>query len=246
MKFLKFIIKITGLLRVNMYSMFSNISSCIPSDETMKRMASLLSTASIARLRKSVEVGFREGSSSRCPELKLGGNQAHESLTEMDLSGLGVDYRDIANLVCVLKDNPPLQALRLNNNKIGDEGAKALAEALADNSTLISLELTNNWIGNDGANALTMALQHNISLKKLHLDRNNIEDDGVQGLANALKNNANLELLVLEDNNVRERGTIAINEIATALDPANIESRRKRKRTWMEEEDVRPSKTARH
>jgi Ran GTPase-activating protein (RanGAP) involved in mRNA processing and transport len=51
--------------------------------------------------------------------------------------------------------------LDLSYNSIGDDGAKALAEALKTNSTLTTLDLQNNSIGPDGAKALAEALKTN-------------------------------------------------------------------------------------
>jgi len=57
--------------------------------------------------------------------------------------------------------------LFLGNNRIGNEGARALAEALAANSTLQLLWLRNNLIGVAGATALARALIVNHTLAKV-------------------------------------------------------------------------------
>ena len=54
-----------------------------------------------------------------------------------------------------------LTTLYLNGNSIGNEGAKAIAEALKVNATLTKLELWANRIGHDGAKAIAEALKFN-------------------------------------------------------------------------------------
>ncbi|KAK5797292.1 hypothetical protein F5H01DRAFT_385237 [Linnemannia elongata] len=57
--------------------------------------------------------------------------------------------------------NSTLTTLDLKRNKIGDNGARALSEALKTNSTLTTLNLESNNIGNNGAQALSRALKIN-------------------------------------------------------------------------------------
>jgi len=55
-------------------------------------------------------------------------------------------------------------------NTVGEEGVKALAEALRHNSTLTKLNLRSNKVGADGCIALKEALRHNSALTELCLD----------------------------------------------------------------------------
>lgn len=50
-----------------------------------------------------------------------------------------------------LKVDPPLQQLDLSNNKLGDVGAKELANALRSNRNLLSLSFAGNCITDIGA-----------------------------------------------------------------------------------------------
>ncbi len=52
----------------------------------------------------------------------------------------------------------------LGSNKIGDEGAKDLAEALKVNTSLEMIDLGSNKIGDEGAKDLAEALKVNTSL----------------------------------------------------------------------------------
>ncbi|KAF9945675.1 hypothetical protein BGZ72_001106, partial [Mortierella alpina] len=70
-----------------------------------------------------------------------------------------------------------LMTLELPDNSIGNEGVKALAEALKTNSTLTTLDLGHNSIGDDGVKTLAEALKTNKTLTNLDLGHNSIGDD---------------------------------------------------------------------
>jgi len=53
----------------------------------------------------------------------------------------------------------------LNHNKIGDQGATAIAKALEVNGALTVLRLSDNNIGTSGATAIAEALKVNGALK---------------------------------------------------------------------------------
>ena len=55
----------------------------------------------------------------------------------------------------------------MNNNKIGDQGATAIAKALEVNGALTELELGVNKIGPSGDTAIAEALRVNGALAKL-------------------------------------------------------------------------------
>jgi len=96
-------------------------------------------------------------------------------LHEMELARCGVEnlkftYQNDPNIVSqidivILKINTTLLVLDMNNNIIGDEGAKLIAESLKINTTLKILNLSNNNIGDEGAMSLATAKeQHNIEI----------------------------------------------------------------------------------
>ena len=69
---------------------------------------------------------------------------------------------------------PPLLAIELTNiglgdNRIGNTGAKALANLIRSSSTLQTVILSGNSIRDEGASQLMAALSQNSSLKKLFL-----------------------------------------------------------------------------
>ncbi|KAF9300443.1 hypothetical protein BGZ91_009807, partial [Linnemannia elongata] len=100
-------------------------------------------------------------------------SSAYESL-----SSTSERYKVISNIMA----NSTLTTLCLGSNKIGSNGAKALAEALKTNSTLTNLNLQSNSIGDNGAQALSEALKTNSALTTLNLRGNSIEDNGAQAL----------------------------------------------------------------
>ncbi len=73
------------------------------------------------------------------------------------------------NLEVALKGvfNRVVTTLYLRWNKIGDEGAKAIAEALKVNAAVTTLYLGSNNIGDEGAIAIAEALKVNAVLKNL-------------------------------------------------------------------------------
>ncbi len=70
-------------------------------------------------------------------------------------------------------------------NSIGDDGAKAIAEALKVNAVLTKLELDFNSFGDDGAKAIAEALKVNAVLTKLDLE-NNMRDAGKKVVRDAV------------------------------------------------------------
>ena len=76
----------------------------------------------------------------------------------------------------------------LGDKCLGDEESKQVAQALMDPNTRAQhLRLSNNNIGVEGARALAEALKRNSTLQKLYLDNNNIGVEGATALAEALK-----------------------------------------------------------
>ena len=119
------------------------------------------------------------------------------TLTELGLYSNRIGAEGAKALATALQTNSSLSTLYLGNNEIGDEGAQALATALHTNSSLSSLSLGYNQIGAEGAQALATALQTNKTLTKLDLWNNQIGDEGAQALATALHTNKTLRELYL-------------------------------------------------
>ena len=67
--------------------------------------------------------------------------------------------------------NTSLTKISLRGNNIGDEGAKAIGEALKENTSLTEIFLWNN-IGDEGGKAIGEALKVNTSLTMIDLNYN--------------------------------------------------------------------------
>lgn len=133
----------------------------------------------------------------------------NEDETLMDLN-LGVNLMGVEAatiLVDALKDKV-LKKLYLNANKLGDEGAKMLAERFnqPNHWQLDELILAANHIDKKGAVALANALKDNTTLNTLDLRGNAIQDDGAKEFAELLKNNNTLSQLVLNANEISNTG----------------------------------------
>ena len=102
--------------------------------------------------------------------------------------------------------------LYLLHCKLGDDGARAIANALRVNSTLQTLDLFSNDIGADGTRAIAELLRVNTTLQSLDLGRNCMGDDEVRAIAEALRVNSKLQVLDLYGNNIGDDGALAIAE----------------------------------
>ncbi len=76
---------------------------------------------------------------------------------------------------------------------IGDDGAKALAEALETNKTLTGLDLAYNNIGDSGAKALAEALETNTTLTTLGLTFNDISKSLMNQIQQKINRNTELK-----------------------------------------------------
>jgi len=91
-----------------------------------------------------------------------------------------------------------LKTLNLAGNRILDDGAKAIADALPANSTLTSLNLEYNDITSVGVESVSQALMQNIPLQELSLASNDLRFGGMEQLADALAVNQTLVTLDLD------------------------------------------------
>ena len=89
-----------------------------------------------------------------------------------------------------LKTNTTLKELELLNCEIGVAGGKSLAAALSEGSAMLtSLNLQNNGLGPEGAKALADALRVNAVLKSINLRYNSLDTEGWCAIFHALRDN---------------------------------------------------------
>ena len=86
------------------------------------------------------------------------------------------------------------------NNSVGEQGAKAIGQALSQNPTLHSLNLRLNRLQDEGGEAIARALLRNSTLCHLHLGANELTGRSAMSLAKALLQNSTLRSLNLSCN----------------------------------------------
>mmetsp|Transcript_43474 Transcript_43474/g.143863 ORF Transcript_43474/g.143863 Transcript_43474/m.143863 type:complete len:293 (+) Transcript_43474:1680-2558(+) len=125
------------------------------------------------------------------------------------------------SLAEILRASPLMTELTLDDNRILDTGASAIAEALKDHAGLTKLDLAQlNGIGPSGATAVAEALKANTVLRYLDLSGpyNPIGPSGVSAIAEALKVNASLTTLGLANLDIDSSGATVIAEALKAND----------------------------
>jgi hypothetical protein len=96
------------------------------------------------------------------------------------------------------------------DNRFGDEGASALAEALKVNASMTGVHVGNNAIGPDVALSIANALKVNTVMTKIWFDGNTIGNEGATALAAAMKMNATLTTLGLGGCGIGDEGATVI------------------------------------
>ncbi len=108
--------------------------------------------------------------------------------SKIDLSGQRIGDKGAKALAEVLKVNKSITEINLGENQIGDEGAKALADAFKVNRSLTKINLWGNRIGDNGAMALADSiLLFNRSIIEINLMYNRVAFEGSRALAEAKK-----------------------------------------------------------
>jgi len=102
-----------------------------------------------------------------------------------------------------LEHNMVLKELDLSSNEVGDLGAQSMGLLLKKEPRLAALSLKSNQIGDEGAEALAQGMEQNSWLEELDLSKNHIKMLGVSKLCAALEHNGYLNNLVLEGNEVK-------------------------------------------
>ena len=87
------------------------------------------------------------------------------------VAGNAIGAASSAKLALELRNNTTLQSLNLSTNKIKDDGAGWIADALALNHCLLELNLERNLVGPDGSERLGAALVQNSTLQTLNMSR---------------------------------------------------------------------------
>jgi hypothetical protein len=134
------------------------------------------------------------------------------ALTSLDLSSNWLcgleDYgrgtytaEGITAIADALRVNGRLTKISLANNRLGEEGTKAICEALGQNKMLKELDISgeqdygSNIGGTAGVKHVTKMLGVNGGLTKISLARNHLEEEGTKAICEALEQNTTLKEL---------------------------------------------------
>ena len=105
-----------------------------------------------------------------------------------------------------------LNSVTLCSNKIDDEGAAILGEAIKHLSSLQSLNVSNNHIGDAGAASLGEGIKHLSSLQRVYMRRNKIGDAGAASLGVGIKQVSSLQSLYVSCNKIGYAGAASLGE----------------------------------
>ncbi|XP_048414508.2 glutamate-rich protein 3-like [Stegostoma tigrinum] len=119
-------------------------------------------------------------------------------LMELDIGSNQLTNEGLKSVARFLRLNPPLEYLGLSQNAaVGFTSWCELFDILKDKGAISHLLLDENGLGNEGAKRLADALYVNGSLCKIDLDWNEIGDEGGLALAEALASNPHRSLVHL-------------------------------------------------
>ncbi|VDK33362.1 unnamed protein product [Taenia asiatica] len=174
-------------------------------------------------------------------QISVGIMSSGAHLTELDLSDNAFGPRGVVGVTDLLSSPAcfTLKVLRMNNQGLGHQGAKHLAEALSKGikesngkglklihfsagrnrlenvgaCLLADLHLYQNGIGihgSDGIKALSSAISKNTRMRVLNLSDNSLKEEGGIEVARTLKWVPQLKELILDDCLIRNRGCRAL------------------------------------
>jgi hypothetical protein len=144
----------------------------------------------------------------------------HKAIEVLELSFNSISSKSVEHMINSLWSYTSLQILSLDNNKVGDEGARLLARVLP---TLLLEELNVgfNEIGNEGVTELIKAVVSNSTLRVLMLSGNAITTEGAREVAFMLSHNTELQTLYLDHMSIGQAGERYISAaVASSRDSA--------------------------
>lgn len=154
----------------------------------------------------------------------------HRFDKELDLNDWIIGPITACEIASGLFSSSTVVRLLLANNRLGNEGGKAIAKGLKENFSVKELDLSGNKLGQNAISAIGEMLNTNRTLEKLNLSRNDITDKDMEKFMNSLcqrtvlkdldlshnilcDNFAQQLSLVLENNRVLEKVSISSNHV---------------------------------
>jgi hypothetical protein len=159
------------------------------------------------------------------PVKKLKGTDPVKTL---DLSGKYLGVASAVVIASLISVNGGLNKISLAKNKLGEEGIKAICEALEQNKTLKELDISGDMFGNSniggtaGVKHVAKMLGVNGALTKLSLAKNKLWEEGTKFLCDALVGNNTLKELDLSGDSSFGRSGSNIGGTAGAKHVANM------------------------
>ncbi|XP_069468249.1 uncharacterized protein [Ambystoma mexicanum] len=140
------------------------------------------------------------------------------NLIELDIGGNHLTSKGLWSVASFLRMNPPIQYLGLAQSNIESlEGWMEFFDSMKANTNITHLLLDENNLGDDGTRLLADMLKVNQSLCKIDLDCNNIGEEGATAIIESLTTNAHsfLVQVSLDENQVSVETRDKINELLT-------------------------------
>lgn len=125
----------------------------------------------------------------------------------------------LESLIGAIRTQSQLTSVDLSSNRIGVQGATALAAVMFDRGCVIeNLDLSGNRFGDKAMGALSVAMGSSRRLQRLALRDCDLGDVGGISIAEALQDNRSLESLDISWNHIRARGGAAFGALLIAND----------------------------
>jgi hypothetical protein len=179
-----------------------------------KKLQNLIITLSAKIIHLKIEYFFPSLNQQDCQEITKVLNK-NQYLKKLSFGTFCLRPGETESFAHIVSNNNTLQGLSLQGNRIGNLGAKYLAQALIENTTLRDVDLTHCSISHDGAKALAQALAKNHTLKKIYLTGNRIGNSGAKYIAQALTENKTLKHVDLAHCDISNQGAKALAEALT-------------------------------
>ncbi|XP_078366460.1 uncharacterized protein LOC144650609 [Oculina patagonica] len=124
----------------------------------------------------------------------------HRFDKELDLNGWFLGPITAFEISSELFSSSSIVRLFLANNRLGNEGGKAVAKGLEKNFSVRELDLSENMLGQNAIASIGEMLNKNQTLEKLNLSRNGLTDADVEDLLESLCGKTVLKELDLSRN----------------------------------------------
>lgn len=104
----------------------------------------------------------------------------HRFDKELDLNGWVLGPIRAYEIATELLSSSTVVSLFLANNRLGNEGGRAIAEGLLGNFSVKELDLSGNMLGRNAVSSIGEMLRKNRTLEKLNLSRNDLTDQDME------------------------------------------------------------------